>query len=83
MREREHCHSLCLQETHRAPHLAMPNIPGMTLIAERLHIKYGSAILIRSDMEVKGVSVREQDNVELISIEMHGVVAHSVYGTSS
>ena len=73
MCKREHCHCLCLQETHRAPHLARPKIPGMTLIAKRPHIKYGSAILMRSDLKVKGVSVWEQDNVELILIEMHGV----------
>ena len=79
MCKREHCHCLCLQKTHRAPHLARPKIPGMTLIAERPHIKYGIAILIRSDLKVKGVSVWEQDNVELISIEMPGVVVHSVY----
>ena len=79
MCKREHCHCLCLQETHRVPHLAMPKIPGMTLIAERPHIKYGSAILIRSDLKGKCVSVWEQDNVELISIEMPGVVVHSVY----
>ena len=53
MCKREHCHCLGLQETHRAPHLAKPKIPGMTLIAERPHIKYGSAILIRSDVKVK------------------------------
>ena len=79
MCKREHCHCLCLQETHRAPHLARPKITGMTLVAERPHIKYDCAILIRSGMKVKGVSVWEQDNVELISIEMHGVVVHSVY----
>ena len=79
MYKREHCHSLCIQETHRAPRLARPKMPGMTLIAERPHIKYGSAILIRSDLKVKDVSVWELDNVELISIEMPGVVVHSVY----
>ena len=35
--------------------------------------------LIRSDLEVKDGSVWEQDNVELISIEMLGVVVHFVY----
>ena len=40
---------------------------------------YGSAILIRSDLKVKGVSICEQDKVELISIEMPGVVVHSVF----
>ena len=77
MCKREHCHCLCLQETHRAQHLARPNITGMTLIAERPHIKYGSAILIRSDLKVKSVSVWEKDNVELISIEMAGVIVHT------
>ena len=77
--KREHCHCLCLQGTHIAPHLTRPKITGMTLVAERPRIKYGSAILIRSDLKVKGVYVWEQDNVELISIEMPGVVVHSVY----
>ena len=66
-------------ETHRAPHLVRATITEMTLIAEPPHIKYRSAILIRSDLKVKGVSVWEQDNVELISNEMHGVVVHYVY----
>ena len=76
MCKREHC--LCLQETHKAPHLAKPKTAGMTLRAEQPYIKYGSAILIRSDLKVKSVSVWEQDNVELISIEMPGVVVHFV-----
>ena len=33
----------------------------------------------RSDLKVKNISVWEQDNVELISIEIHVVVAHCVY----
>ena len=76
--KREHCHCLCLQE-NRAPHLARLKITRMTLVADRPQIKYGSAILIRNNLKLKGVSVWEQDNVELISIEMHGVVVHSVY----
>ena len=51
----------------------------MTLIAERPHIKYGSAILMRNDLKVKCVYVWEQDSVELILIEMPGVAVHSVY----
>ena len=79
MCKREHCHCLCLLETHRVPHHARPKITGMTFVAERPHIKYGNIILIRSDLKVKGVSVWEQDNIELISIEMPGVVVHSMY----
>ena len=40
----QHCHCLCLQETHRGERKARPRIPGMTLVAERPHDKYGSAI---------------------------------------
>ena len=79
MCKREHCHCLCLQETHRAPYLARPKIPGMTLIAEQPYIKYDRAILIRNDLKVKGVSVWEHDNVELSSIQMPGVVVHAMY----
>ena len=79
MCKREHYHCLCLQETHRAPHLGRPKINGMSPVAKRPHIKYGSAILIRCDLKIKCVSVCEQDTVELISIEIHGVVVHTVY----
>ena len=74
--KRKNYHSLCLQENRKARHLAMAKITRMTLIAERPHIKYVSAILIRGDLNV---SVCEQDNVELISIEMPVVVVNSVY----
>ena len=66
MCQREHYHCLCLQERLTEHHILQGRITGMTLVAGRLHIKYGSAILIRSDLNVKGVSVWEQDNVELI-----------------
>ena len=64
MCKREHCHCLCLQETHRAPHLVRPNKAGMTLISERPHIKYGSAILIRNDLKVKSLYVWEHNIVD-------------------
>ena len=70
---------LSLFVSSRAPHLARPKITGITLIAEQPHIKYGRAFLIRSDLKVKGVSVWEQDNVELITIGMPVIVVHSVY----
>ena len=51
----------------------------MILIAERCHINYDSTIFIRSDLKVNSLYVWEQNNVEPISIEMPGVVTHSVY----
>ena len=44
---------LCLQETHRSQTQARPRIPGMSLVAERPHKKYGSAVFIREDLKVK------------------------------
>ena len=38
----EHCHCMCLQETHRSINLTTE----MLLVAERSNNKYGSAILI-------------------------------------
>ena len=51
----------------------------MSLVAERPHNKYGSAILIREDLKVENVYERVQGTVELITIVMSGVVVHSVY----
>ena len=51
----------------------------MSLVAERPHNKYGSAILIRDDLKVDNVYKRVQGTVELITIVMSGVVVHSVY----
>ena len=75
----KHCHCLCLQETHRAKDKARPKIPGMTLVAERPHNKYGSAVFIRNDLKVKSISVCAEENVEFLTIELPDVVVHSVY----
>ena len=79
MCKRECCHCLCLQETHRSTNLPRPKIAGMSLVVERPHSKYGSAILIRNDLKVKKIYERVQGTVELITIVMPGVVVHSVY----
>ena len=51
----------------------------MSLVVERPHSKYGSAILIQNDLKVKKIYERVQGTVELITIVMPGVVVHSVY----
>ena len=78
MCKRERCHCLCLQETHRPTNLSRPKIAGMSLVAERPHNKYGSAILIRHDLKVDNLYERVQGTVELITIVMAGEVMHSV-----
>ena len=72
-------HCLCLQETHRPTNLSKPKIAGMSLVAERPHNNYDSAILIRDDLKVENVYERVQGTVELITIVMLGVVVPSVY----
>ena len=75
----QHCHYLCHKETHRGERKARPRIPGMTLVAERPHDKYESAIFIRDDLKVKSISVIAANHVEVITAEPPGVVVHSVY----
>ena len=71
-------HCLCIQETHRSTNLPRPNIAGTSLVVERPHNKYGSAILIRNGLKVKKIYERVSGTVEIITIVMPGVV-HSVY----
>ena len=75
----QHCHCLCLQETHRAKDQARPKIPGMTLVAERPHNKHGSSVFVRDGLKVNSISVCEEENVEFITVEPPGVVVHSLY----
>ena len=78
MCKRERSHWLYLQETHRPTNLSMPKIAGMSLVAERPHNKYGSAILIR-DNPKKNIYERVQGTVKIITIVMPGVVVYFVY----
>ena len=75
----QHFHCLCLQETHRAKDQARPKIPGMTLVAEHPHNKHGSSVLVRDGLKVNSISVCEEENVEFITVELPGVVVHSLY----
>ena len=73
----QHCHYLCLQETHRAKDQARPKIPGMTLVAERPYNNHGS--FFRDGLKVNSISVCEEENVEFITEEFPGAVVHSLY----
>ena len=73
----KHCQCLCLQETHRSQTQARPRIPGMSLVAERPHNKYGSTVFIRDDLKVKRIYICEEDDVELITIELCNAIIQS------
>ena len=51
----------------------------MVLIAERPHNKHERSDFVRDGLKVINISVYEQDNVELITVEIPGVVVHFVY----
>ena len=74
-----HCYWLCLQETQRGERKARPRIPGMILVAERLHDKYGNAIFIRDDLKVNNMSVTASNHVEMITAELPDVAVHFIY----
>ena len=69
--------------THRSERKLRPRIPGITLVAERPHDKYGSAILIRDDLKVKSISATTANYVDMITTELPNVVVHSVYDPPS
>ena len=46
---------------------------------ERPHKKYGSSVLIRDGLKVNNISVCEEGNAELITVELSGVIVHSMY----
>ena len=50
---------------------------SLSLVVERLHKKYGSAILIRNDQKVNKIYERAQGTVEIITIVMSGVVVQA------
>ena len=51
----------------------------MLLVVERSHNKHGSSVFVRDGLKVNIISVCKEDTVELITVELHGVVIHSVY----
>ena len=46
---------------------------------ERPHNKRGSSVFVRDGLKVSSISICEEDNVEFITVELPGVVVHSVY----
>ena len=54
----------------------------MALVAERPHNNHGSSVYISDGLKVNNISVCEEENVELITVELHGVVVHNVQTTT-
>ena len=52
--------------------------PGMALVTECPHKNHGSSVFVRDGLNVTSISVCKEDNVEFITVELPGVVVHSV-----
>ena len=53
----------------------------MALVAERIHNKHGNSIFIRDGLKVNKISVCEEDNVELSTVELPGVDVQNITST--
>ena len=51
----------------------------MALVVERPNNTHGSSVFVRDGLMVNIISVCEEDNVDFITVELPGVVVHSVY----
>ena len=51
----------------------------MMLVAEHPHNKHDSSVFAGDGLKVNIISVCEEDSVELITVELPGVVVHSLY----
>ena len=55
---------------HQSNDQARPRITGMVLVSVRPHNKHGSSVFIRDGQQVNNISVCEEENVELITVEL-------------
>lgn len=73
------CEVLCLQETHRGVEHKRPNIKGMSLIIERPHKKYGSALFVKHNTQVKSAAMSCTKDIEILSVDLGKITIASVY----
>ena len=67
------CNVLCIQEIHRGFNYNHPKINGMTLVVERPHEKYGSAIFVKTG------TIIDDNNMAILTAETGGALITSVY----
>lgn len=68
-----------MQETHRSEEMNNPRIKGMKLVAIRPHRKYGSAIFVRTSIDVTSSQISEINDIEILTIEVGKCTVTSIY----
>jgi len=77
--EKEKCHMLCVQKVHRNEVNPRPKIPGMNLVIELPHSKYGSAIYPKPGLMVKSAATRHNNQIEILNVNVVNCTITSVY----
>lgn len=73
------CDLLLVQETHRGINNNRPKIEGMTLLLERPHEKYGSAIFSRPNLAIKTLDLTCNEDIEILTVELQSCTITSIY----
>lgn len=73
------CDVMILQETHRGETRRRPRIQGMSLLLERPHDQYGSAIFCKPEISIQSVALTCDNDIEILCIELQSCTITSVY----
>jgi len=73
------CEVLCLQETLRGIEHKRPHIKDMTLIIERPHKKYGSALFVKENTQKKSAFMSCANDIEFLTADLGKITISSVY----
>jgi len=77
--KRVKCDILCVQENHWSEIPNRPSVRGMKLAVEIPHGKHGSAIFTNPRLEVVSTAVRNENDMEILTVELLNCTVTSVY----
>ncbi|KAJ8408620.1 hypothetical protein AAFF_G00252550 [Aldrovandia affinis] len=71
---------ICMQETHLGLKSNRPTLPGMKLVAEIRHPKYGSAVFVNPLLDVRDIHTNSSDtNIETVTVCLPEISITSLY----
>jgi len=70
---------LLLQGTHRCLNQNRTKMNDMTLVIERQHNKYGSALFVKNNKSVKSASKSETNTIEILIVVLRKYLITSFY----
>ncbi|KAJ8362344.1 hypothetical protein AAFF_G00379670 [Aldrovandia affinis] len=71
---------ICMQETHLGLKSNRPMLPGMKLVVEIRHPKYGSAVFVNPLLDVRDIYTNSSDtNIETVTVCLPEISITSLY----